>query len=359
MTDSRPAAQRATIVVTQRERFGMTAESLEDLFAKTPGARVVYVDGNSPARWRDYLRAKSAELGFELIRTEHFLTPNQARNVGIAAATTEYVAFVDNDVLFTEGWLDRLVACADETGAWVVAPLTCQGLPAHTEIHHAGGDYAPGGDMAGFFAADPEMGRAFEEVMHGHAEPVADWRDRLVRQETGMCEFHCALARRDAFETIGPLDEAMLSTKEHIDFCMEVRRAGGSVWFEPSSVITYVFPCRARPMAAEDWPYFSLRWSNAYGARSLSHFVEKWGLNTPPGYVEGKRVVYATRRWQGILIPIMRQVPLVGRNQALARRMARWVMFPERLVNAGLVARQDLRMRRAGGGSGAGAKPAQ
>ena len=57
-------------------------------------------------------------------------------------AETEYVVFVDNDVLYTEGWLDRLVACADETGAEVVAPLTCQGLPAHTEIHHAGGDYA-------------------------------------------------------------------------------------------------------------------------------------------------------------------------------------------------------------------------
>ena len=91
-----------------------------------------------------------------------------------------------------------------------MAPLTCQGLPAHTEIHHAGGDYAPGGDMAGFFAGNPELGRAFDEVMHGHAEKVADWQGRLARQETGMCEFHCALARRDVFDRIGPLDEKLL-----------------------------------------------------------------------------------------------------------------------------------------------------
>lgn len=341
-----PQTERATVIVTQRERFGMTAESLEDLLEKTPGVNVIYVDGNSPARWRDYLREQAEARGFELIRTEHFLTPNEARNVGLARAKTEFVAFVDNDVLYTEGWLDRLVDCADETGADVVAPLTCQGLPAHTEIHHAGGDYAPGGDMEGFFASDPEAGRAFEEVMHGHREQVSEWQDRMTRMETGMCEFHCALARRSVFDRIGPLDEGMLSTKEHIDFCMTVKRAGGTVWFEPSSVVTYVFPCRARPMSSEDWPFFSLRWSNAYGARSLEHFIDKWGLQTSPDYVDSKKMIYVLRRWQGILIPMMRGVPVLGRNDALAKRAARAVMFPERVVNQYLVGRQDRKMRR-------------
>ena len=40
----------ATIVVTQRERFGMTQESLESLIEHTPGAAVIYVDGSSPTR---------------------------------------------------------------------------------------------------------------------------------------------------------------------------------------------------------------------------------------------------------------------------------------------------------------------
>ena len=244
------AADRTTVVVTQRERFGMTAESLESLIEHTPGLRLIYVDGNSPERWKSYLEEMAAEHGFSLIRKEHFLTPNQARNIGLAAAETEFVAFCDNDVLFTDGWLDRLVACAEETDADVVAPLTCQGLPAHTEIHHAGGDYAKGGDMEGFFVDDQDLGRDFVEVMHGHGVKLDDLEAPLERQETGMCEFHCALARRTVFDRIGPLDEGMWSTKEHIDFCMAVRRAGGRVMFEPSSVITYVFPCRARPMSS-------------------------------------------------------------------------------------------------------------
>ena len=338
---------RATVIVTQRERFGMTEESLESLHAHTPDADIVYVDGNSPKRVADYLAGEAKRRGFTLIREDRFLTPNEARNVGVAASRTEYVVFVDNDVLYTEGWLDRLVECADETGAEVVAPLTCQGLPAHTEIHHAGGDYAPGGDMAGFFEADPEKGRAFDEVMHGHAEPVADWQGKLARQETGMCEFHCVLTRRDVFDRIGPLDEKMLSTKEHIDFSMSVKAAGGKVVFEPASVITYVFPCRARPLNREDWPFFALRWSDAYGQRSLEHFIAKWGLKTKPSYVRDKRGIYAMRRMQGILIPMMRKMPLVGRNDRIAKAMARASMAPERLLNATHVARHDRHNARA------------
>jgi GT2 family glycosyltransferase len=332
---------RVTVIVTQRERFGMTEESLNSLYEHTPNARVVYVDGKSPKRVADYLRRESASRGFTLVRKERFLTPNQARNIGVEAADTEFVVFVDNDVLYTPGWLDRLVACADQTGAWVVAPLTCQGLPAHTEIHHAGGDYAPNGDMDAFFATDAENGRAFDEVMHGHAEKVDDWRGRLERKVTGMCEFHCVLARRDVFDRIGPLDEKLLSTKEHIDFSMSVRKAGGEVWFEPSSVVTYVFPCRARPMTPEDWPFFALRWSDAHGRRSLDHFISKWNLETKPNYVTSKQGIYRMRRMQGMLIPIMRKVPLLGRNERLARQAAKIAARPERFANAWWVALHD------------------
>ncbi|WP_308917114.1 glycosyltransferase family 2 protein [Jannaschia sp. LMIT008] len=343
-----PAAERCTVIVTQRERFGMTAESLDSLFEHTPGVRLVYVDGNSPDRWRTYLAEQAEARGFTLVRTDHFLTPNQARNIGVRHAETEFVAFCDNDVIYSDGWLDRLIACADEEGADVVAPLTCQGLPAHTEIHHAGGDYAAGGDMAGFFAGNPDLGRAFDEVMHGHGDKVADWQGKLTRQETGMSEFHCALTRRDVFDRIGPLDEGMLSTKEHIDFCMMVKAAGGSVWFEPSSVVTYVFPCRARPMSPEDWPFFSLRWSNAYGLRSLNHFIAKWNLSVPDGYVARKRQIYVLRRLQGILTPMMFRVPGLRAKPSLAKRAARVTMFPERIVNRILVERQDRRARKVG-----------
>ena len=352
-TASADLAAKATVIVTQRERYGMTEESLESLYAHTPsGARVVVVDAGSPNRVRDLLRAESRRRGFTLIREERLLTPNQARNVGLAATETDYIVFVDNDVLYTHGWLEALVRCAEETGAAVVAPLTCQGLPAHTEIHHAGGTYtANGASMDTFVADPPEGGREFDEVMVAHGEKVADWDGRLHREVTGMCEFHCVLARRAVFDAIGPLDEGLLSTKEHIDFSMEVRRAGGEVWFEPESVVTYVFPCRARPLNREDWPFFALRWSDTYGRRSLEHFIRKWNLRTKPTYVEEKAGIYRLRRMQGILIPTMRKVPLAGRSNRFARVAARALLAPERLANAAFVARRGTE-------AGAGAKDA-
>ena len=334
---------RATIIVTQRERFGMTEESLDSLFEHTPGAPVIYVDGNSPKRVASYLSGVADQGKIRLIREERFLTPNEARNIGVSAAETDYVVFVDNDVVFTEGWLDALMDCADETSADIVAPLTCQGLPFHSEIHHAGGQYAAGGDVGAFFGTDDS--RNFDEVMTGHGEKVADFSEHLTRQETGMCEFHCVLARRDVFERLGPLDEKLLSTKEHIDFSMTVRNAGGKVMFEPTSVVTYVFPCRARPLNFEDWPFFALRWSDAYGRRSLRHFIAKWKLDPPRGYVMDKRGIYAMRRMQGILIPLMRRVPILGRRDHLARKAARATLFLERIVSETRIMLMDFRRR--------------
>ena len=160
-----------------------------------------------------------------------------------------------------------------------------------------------------------------------------------------MCGFHCVLVRRDVFDRFGHLDEKLLSTKEHIDFSMTVRNAGGKVMFEPASVITYVFPCRARPLNFEDWPFFALRWSDAYGRRSLNHFISKWKLNTPKGYVMDKRGIYAMRRMQGILIPLMRKVPILGRRDGLTRKAARATLFLERIISEMRIALMDLRRR--------------
>lgn len=40
-------------------------------------------------------------------------------------------------------------------------------------------------------------------------------------------EFHCVLVRTAAFDSIGPLDEGLLSSREHLDLCLQVRANGG------------------------------------------------------------------------------------------------------------------------------------
>jgi hypothetical protein len=83
------------------------------------------------------------------------------------------------------------------------------------------------------------------------------------------------LVRTDTFERIGLLDEELLSFFDHLDFCLAVRQAGGSMYFEPDSVVTHLAP---PPFAPMDLPYFLLRWSNAWLNPSVRHFASKHRL---------------------------------------------------------------------------------
>ena len=38
------------------------------------------------------------------------------------------------------------------------------------------------------------------------------------------------------------LDTALLNTREHLDLCIGIREAGGSILFEPASTVTYKSP---------------------------------------------------------------------------------------------------------------------
>lgn len=261
-----------TVIVVPRERFSRTRNSLETLYANTQVPfHLIYVDGGSPQHIRSYLKTQAEEHGFRLVRTERYLSPNQARNIGLGLAQTKYVVFVDNDVEVAAGWLSQLLQCAEETDAWLVGPLYCIGQPAHQIIHMAGGEAC----------IREEQGRRRLYERHRHCDQrVSDVRTQMRREACELIEFHCMLARREAFDKLGPLDEGLLGSREHLDICLAVREAGGTIWFEPNAVVTYA-PDSIRPesFAWTDIPYYLLRWSDAWGVASLRRFEQKWHLD--------------------------------------------------------------------------------
>ena len=267
---------KVTVVVVPRERFNITELALETLYEHTDlPFKLVYVDGNSPRHIKHYLEVQAKQKGFSLIRTEHFLSPNQARNLGVAQVDTKYVVFVDNDLLVQRGWLENLVQCADETGAWVVGPLYFEGKPEDQIIHMAGGH-------ANLRQEQGKRELYTRHILHGKRLPAV--RSQLQRGPTELVEFHCTLVRTEVLEKLGPLDEKLMSTPEHIDLCLAVQEAGGTVYFEPNSIVTYVTP---PPFASTDLPFFLLRWSDAWNRTSLEHFRNKWNLTEDDLYIKG------------------------------------------------------------------------
>ncbi len=310
-----------TIIVVPRERFQFARESLESLYANTTiPFQLLYVDNNSPAALGQYLQAEAQRLGFQLLRSEQYLSPNQARNLGLKAVKTPYVVFVDNDVVFTRGWLSKLLACAQETGATVVGSLVCQYRPVHTIIHCAGGTYMDPSAYAAFERGEqnpagtlgPSGSWEIKEKTPYQNQPLEKVQGLLSRRPTGFVEFHAMLVKSSIFERIGLLDENFSCTKEYLDFCMTITRAGGLIYLEPESVVTFLTHPPAPALSWEDLPYFMLRWSDYWELQNLQYFRKKWKL-ADSSYFQRRYKKLGQRRRKALIKPIADQFSFLGK----------------------------------------------
>jgi len=283
---SSQATPSVTIVVVPREQFSLAQRSLTSIYTHTSYPfDLIYVDGNSPAPTRDLLKAEAQQRGFQLIRTESYLSPNQARNLAIQAVETEYIVFIDNDVIVKPGWLEALVNCGDRTGAWAVAPLTFEDTTFNT-IHQFGGQ---------IILKDLEDGRRWliERRPYMHLS-IGKVKQEFAAEQTELTEFHCVLARRDSFNITGLLDEDLLSMAEETDFCLAILKAGGSIYREPKSLVSYVPPTE---MQWSDLPYFFLRWSDCWVESSINRMCEKHEIDRSSPAIKHYRGFVHKHRW--------------------------------------------------------------
>ncbi len=255
---------QVTVIVVPHQLFSYTQESLESIYQHTNiPFKLIYVDGNSPRRIKQYLEMESKEKGFRLISTEKYVSPNQARNIALKHIDTEYVVFINNDVLVTPNWLNNLMQCAQETNASVVSPVCLQESEQH--IHFAGGslefEYKDG--SLDLFENRLFLKNDYDRVKH-----------LLTREPTQIIDFNCVLARTSILQQIGNLDEN-LAFIEEIDFSLSVFAVGGSIYLEPKSIVNYI---GVKELSLSDIPYYYLRWNYVWKRKSIKHFQEKWGL---------------------------------------------------------------------------------
>lgn len=143
---------------------------------------------------------------------------SRARNVGLAAAAGEIVAFLDDDMLVDGDWLDKIVialtARSDRSDRYVISGQVRAGKP---EIP---GAWAPS------TICDPlpksYAGRLREDVLFA-----------------GNMALH-----RSVFDVVGTFDERLgagtsLPSAEDNDFCYRLLRAGLTVEYRPEAVAVH------------------------------------------------------------------------------------------------------------------------
>jgi GT2 family glycosyltransferase len=335
---TRPASlSRATIVVTQRERMSAMKETLEALYANTEVPfDLIYVIGQQSSAHRRWLSAQAMSRGFRIIEARRPLTPAEARNIGAAEARTEFVVFIENDVIPLRGWLSHMLACADDTGADAVLPMTCEGRPLHTVVHHVGGEDDKLPDVDTGALSD------YDEVFHQQGLSRTETAAQFSRRRTSGCEMHCLLVKRSALEKVGAFDPEIVS-KEYLDFSWRFARAKLSFWLEPQAVVTFLIPSDDDPIRLADIPYFLLRWSPDWQKRSHDLLQQKWGMREA-GFIGARRKLADWRILDHLVKPALKAVPVLGRRWGFVERGSRMI-YPLAAAGATIMARRYARLR--------------
>lgn len=203
-----PSHRDVTVVIPVRDN----AAGLRRLVVQLRGLAVVVVDDGSsaPVTQRDL---DGAACDIEIIRHDHSRGPAAARNTGLARCRTDYVAFLDADVLPRRGWLEALLGHFCDPAVAVAAPRI-------VALQDSGSPVA-----------------RYEAVRS--ALDLGEW-EASVRPYGPVPYVPSAaiVCRRSAVEAVGGFDEA-LHSGEDVDLCWRLVESGFRLRYEPVAQVAH------------------------------------------------------------------------------------------------------------------------
>ncbi|HVK04796.1 MAG TPA: glycosyltransferase family A protein [Armatimonadaceae bacterium] len=250
-----------TALITTRNRSGMLREAIDSVLGQEPSddatlAELIVVDDDSSD---DTPAVVASYPDVRYIRTKQG-TAAGSRNVGIAAATGEWMAFLDDD----DVWLPaKLRACGAVVRARPDVALVCTAAVLCDEgLNRTGGSWS---------APDPADygGSAFDAYL-----------ERVMTPSTVM-------VRRDVFDRIGLFDPGEPRIEDR-DMWLRIARHG--------------FTCAAvqEPLAlyrVRDNPNGQMLYDDYRGTMRVvnRHLTEAGDLR--PGWLRRQRVLWGLRGW--------------------------------------------------------------
>jgi GT2 family glycosyltransferase/radical SAM superfamily enzyme YgiQ (UPF0313 family)/tetratricopeptide (TPR) repeat protein len=213
---------KASIIIPVFNKLDLTRQCLTTLASLTtmPEYEVIVVDNNSTDGTAEFL----AELGgdVQVIRNRENLGFAVACNQGAKAASGEFLLFLNNDTIPTEGWLNALV---DEVERHPdVAVVGSKLLYEDGTIQHAGVAFS----------------RTMFSPYHIYQRLPADSPMVNRRREFQCVTAACMLVRREVFEQAGQFDEGFKNGFEDVDLCLKIREMKWRIIYRPDSVVYHL-----------------------------------------------------------------------------------------------------------------------
>ena len=258
-----------TIVVVPRESFNMFAEVVQRIYAVTsPIFKMLVMEGNAPKERRAQLEAITVKHpSCRIVYSESWKYPHEMVNDSIPMIDTKYAVYVDNDVEVLEGWLENLVACAEEEKVDCVHPiyLTTKLSDPDRKIHIAEGKLVKEkrGDKWYVDSVATYSGVRLEDYPDQNPKP------------SDFFEWHTVMFSKRLLDKVGTLDD--LNICEHLDYTFRLHEAGFRILLEPKSVVAYDY-ARIWELRGADREYLLFRWDVEKARQSHERFNEKWNL---------------------------------------------------------------------------------
>jgi GT2 family glycosyltransferase len=246
-----------SLVIPVHNRAGLTRQCLDSLLA-SPAARaeveLVIVDDRSSDATPEMLESYGDRI--RVVHHDRNLGFGVSCNDGAAAASGDWLVFLNNDTLPQPGWLDALLTYAaprDRLGA-VGAKL----LFPNDTIQHAGvvlsRDRHPRHIYAGFPATHPAVNKS-----------------RRFQIVTGAC----TLIRRGLFDESGGFDPVFVNGYEDVDLCLRLRDLGYEVHYCHESILYHLESAtREYELDPQNFRLFRDRWAKRVEQDDFRYYLE-------------------------------------------------------------------------------------
>jgi len=266
-----------SIIILTLNNLEYTRKCLDSIRKYTPEPHeIIVVDNGSTDGTVEYLKQ---ELDVRLIENGCNLGFALGNNRGLLEAKGDYVVFLNNDVVVTEGWLKRLIACAEsDPRVGIVGPRS---------------NYVAGRQMVRDIPYGDDL-EAMQEFARGWSQRHSkNWEEAL--RVIGFC----MLVKREVIEKIGGFDPRFgLGNFEDDDFCIRAQIAGFKIKIAHD---VFVHHFGSKTFQSEQIDYRRLMLSN------WEKFKGKWGLPKNLSIENGYRLDFLL---QDVFNPEKHVVPL-------------------------------------------------